>query len=142
MLRKVVQPVYTWASTRVARVPTPLRTHIEAHEAAGTDITQAIWNEYVAAQRALITTRRDRFYEELRAVFNGRFSLATTTLPDVIVGLRCLTKCLFLFCVFTMVGRRQVFPLLEPTSPFLVEVLLRWTPAQRMARLSNAQYFS
>ena len=115
--------VVATASARVNAMSGPLKQHIDRSNASGEDVTAAVWNEYITWQQELLSYRYGKFWAELREISSGKVaSFANTTYKECIIGLRVVTKCICLFLICTMVGRGTVYPLLEPTSPFMQEV--------------------
>lgn len=113
------------AALRVKSMDGPLKEHIDTHNGLGTDLTASVWQEYVAWQRKLVSQRYSKLQEEVNEITSGKaFSLGNMTYKEYIIGLRVITKCIAIFLVFTMLGRGTVFPLLEPTSPFMKQVEL------------------
>lgn len=109
----------------------PLKRHVEEHYRSGEDLCASVWREYWSYQRALLPYRWRRLSGELSYIRGGRLSLAATETKDVVLYLRAITKCLFLFLLCTVVGRRSVFPPLEPGSPFAQEIEANWQPNHR-----------
>jgi hypothetical protein len=111
------------ATLRVKSMDGPLKEHIDVHNASGADLTASVWKEYVSWQRKLVSYRYAKLQEELHEVTSGKaFSFGNMSYKEYIIGLRVITKCIAIFLMFTMLGRGTVFPLLEPTSPFLKQV--------------------
>lgn len=103
----------------------PLKQHIELADAKGEDLTIGVWQEFFEWQSRLLPFRRAKFVSEASALCSGSVtSFANATYKEYIVGMRVLTKCICLFLIFTMLGRGTVFPLIEPTSPFMEQVNL------------------
>lgn len=118
----------TSASSRLAvlgRSEPNLKQYIDACEAEGRDATEPIFREYFQWQNQLWQYRRERLWLEGETLASGKVaSMAHLCYKDAFVTLRVLTKMLWLFLVCTLLGRGTVFPLLEPTSPFLEEAAL------------------
>ncbi|CAG9568228.1 conserved hypothetical protein [Leishmania major strain Friedlin] len=125
----------------VAAMDEPLKRHIDAYAARGEDITIAVWREYVDGQRALLPYRWTKFRSEVAYLTSGQMAITDLTFADLLVFIRFLTKCLFIFIVAVMVGRRSVFPSLEPTSPFVEEIVKNWQP-NRLHGVAGAEYMA
>ncbi|AYU75954.1 hypothetical protein LdCL_050009900 [Leishmania donovani] len=125
----------------VAAMDEPLKRHIDAYAARGEDITIAVWREYVDGQRALLPYRWAKFRSEVAYLTSGQMAITDLTFADLLVFVRFLTKCLFIFIVAVMVGRRSVFPSLEPTSPFVEEIVKNWQP-NRLRGVAGAEYMA
>ncbi|KAH9588798.1 hypothetical protein LSM04_008165 [Trypanosoma melophagium] len=115
-------------SKRIDRMDEPLKRHIEQHEKSGEDLCASVWQEYWSYQKALLPYRRERLMSEISYITEGKLSLANVNMKDIILFSRAITKCLFLFIIFVIIGRRSVFPSLEPTSVFVEEVQQNWQP--------------
>ncbi|CAD2222471.1 hypothetical protein ADEAN_001001500 [Angomonas deanei] len=110
----------------VAAMTGPLKQHIDIHEKQGEDVCTLVWQEYVHAQRHLVGYRFQKFISECKYIASGEMAIATFEKTDLLLLLRWLTKCLALFLAFTLVGRRSIYPPLEPHSPFLEEAVANW----------------
>lgn len=131
LVRTLAKPftVPVAACTRhVAAMDEPLKRHIDAYEARGEDVTVAVWQEFVNGQRALLPFRWTKFQNELSYLTSGEMAITDLHFRDLLFFVRFLTKCLFIFIVSVMVGRRSIFPSLQPTSPFVEEVVRNWQP--------------
>ncbi|KAG5511412.1 hypothetical protein JKF63_07375 [Porcisia hertigi] len=126
---------------QVAAMDEPLKRHIDAYEARGEDITIAVWREYVDGQRALLPHRWEKLRSELMYLTSGEMAMSDLTFADVLILIRFLTKCLFIFIVAVMVGRRSVFPSLEPASPFVEEIVKNWQP-NHLSRVAGAEHIA
>ncbi|GET85780.1 hypothetical protein, conserved [Leishmania tarentolae] len=126
---------------QVAAMDEPLKRHIDAYEARGEDVTIAVWREYVDGQRALLPYRWAKFRNEVTYLTSGQIALTDLAFADLLLFVRFLTKCLFIFIVAVMAGRRSVFPSLEPTSPFVEEIVKNWQP-NRLRRVAGAEYMA
>ncbi|KAG8342596.1 hypothetical protein TRVL_06575 [Trypanosoma vivax] len=120
--------IATCVQKHINRMDEPLKRHIEEHNTTGEDLCANVWKEYWAHQRRLIPYRWKRFASELAYIRAGNVSVANTSLKHVILYARALIRCFFLFIVFAVVGRRSVFPPLEPDSPFVEELEKNWRP--------------
>ncbi|KEG08996.1 hypothetical protein DQ04_06031030 [Trypanosoma grayi] len=128
VLAKPFVAVVASMSRRIERMDEPLKRHIEEHEGSGEDLCASVWHEYWSYQKALLKYRQERLMSELLYLSGGKISMATAGIKDIILLSRALTKCLFLFLIFAIIGRRSVFPALEPTSVFVEEVKTNWQP--------------
>lgn len=121
--QKPLLKIVAAANLRISTLEGPLKQHIVRCDATGEDLTAAVWNEYKTCQLKLLQYRREKLWDEAAYLFSGSaFSFATLTYKDIIIGLRIATKCLALFLIFTMIARGTVFPLVEPTSPFMQQI--------------------
>ncbi|KAG5486315.1 hypothetical protein CUR178_07626 [Leishmania enriettii] len=126
---------------QVAAMDEPLKRHIDAYEARGEDITVAVWREFVDGQRALLPYRWAKLQNEVLYLTSGEMAITDLTFADVLIFARFLTKCLFIFIIAVMIGRRSVFPSLEPASPFVEEVVKNWQP-NRLRTVAGAEYIA
>jgi hypothetical protein len=122
-----VNKIEATAMERTARNPAAVLEYIATHEAAGTDAAQASTRRYMGEQRDLMFYRVSRFFDECHAIGRGEYC-RNYTVKSFVLDLRMLTKMLFLYAVFVMVGRQSVFPLLEPDSPFYLGYLTKRNP--------------
>ncbi|KAG5487054.1 hypothetical protein LSCM1_07724 [Leishmania martiniquensis] len=126
---------------QVAAMDEPLKRHIDAYEARGEDITVAVWREYVDGQRALLPYRWAKLQSEVSYLASGEMAMTDVSIADVVLFVRFLTKCVFIFIVAVMIGRRSVFPSLAPTSPFVEEIVKNWQP-NRLRRVAGAAFMA
>ncbi|KPA80819.1 putative mitochondrial hypothetical protein [Leptomonas pyrrhocoris] len=138
LVKPITVPVAACAR-KVAAMDEPLKRHIDAYEAKGEDITAAVWREYVDGQRALLSHRWAKLKNETAYLTSGQMAITDLTFADFLFFARFLTKCLFLFLVAVMVGRRSVFPPLEPTSSFVEETVRNWQP-NHLSGVAGAEY--
>ncbi|RNF05900.1 uncharacterized protein Tco025E_07703 [Trypanosoma conorhini] len=113
---------------RIERMDEPLKRHIQHHNKSGEDLCASVWREYWSYQKALLPYRKARLYSELSYIAGGTLSVVNLGVKDVVLFSRALTKCLFLFLICVILGRRSVFPSLEPTSVFVEEINRNWQP--------------
>ncbi|RNE99763.1 hypothetical protein TraAM80_08057 [Trypanosoma rangeli] len=114
--------------SRIDRMDEPLKRHIQHHNKSGEDLCASVWHEYWSYQKALLSYRKTRFFSELSYITGGTLSVASIGVKDVILFSRAFTKCLFIFIICVLIGRRSVFPSLEPTSVFVEEINKNWQP--------------
>nr|CAJ2466965.1 unnamed protein product [Leishmania braziliensis] len=126
---------------QIAAMDEPLKRHIDAYEARGEDITIAVWREYVDGQRVLLPYRWAKLRNEIAYLTSGEMAITDVSFADFLLIVRFLTKCLFIFIVAVMVGRRSVFPSLKPTSPFVEEIVKNWQP-NRLRGMAGAEYMA
>lgn len=125
---RVLNAPFAMCERRVARMGGPVKHHIDAYESRGEDLCAAVWNEYVRGQRKLLPYRVNKFTSECAHIMSGNIALATSSLRDWVLLLRFGTKCMFVFILFTMVGRRSVYPPISPRSAFVEELVRSWQP--------------
>ncbi|KAK7196397.1 hypothetical protein NESM_000576700 [Novymonas esmeraldas] len=125
----------------VAAMDEPLKRHIDAYAARGEDITTAVWREYADAQRALLPHRWTKFKGELAYLTSGEMAITELAAKDLLLFLRFLTKCLAVFLAAVMIGRRSVYPSLQPTSPFVEEIVKNWQP-NRLSRVAGTEFIA
>lgn len=131
LVRKLVKPLtlpVAICTSQVHQMDEPLKRHIDAYEQRGEDVCAAVWQEYITSQRALLQYRWKKLQQEVTYITSGQMSMVDLTAGDALQLLRFATKCLFLFLIAVMVGRRSIFPPLEPTSVFVEEVVKNWQP--------------
>ncbi|KAL7703042.1 hypothetical protein N2W54_001145 [Lotmaria passim] len=141
-VRILVKPVTVPVAACVRRVEAmdePLKRHIDAYEARGEDVTAAVWREYVEGQRALLPYRWEKLKSETSYLISGQMAYTDLFFADFLMLARFLTKCLFIFLVAVIVGRRSIFPSLEPTSPFVEEIVKNWQP-NHVSKVAGAEY--
>ncbi len=127
MLATLFRPVTALSSSVVAnatrRVNTaegPLAQHIAIARRDGTDLTEAVFPEYVTLQRELIPHRRERLRSEWNLFLQGgAVSLATFGLKEAIFTLRYGVRLVMLFMAGVLLGRQSIHPLIAPSSPFV-----------------------
>lgn len=142
LARSLVKPVTVPVAACVRRVSAmdePLKRHIDAYEAKGEDVTAAVWREYVDGQRALLPYRWEKLKNETSYLVSGQMAYTDLTFADLLIFARFLTKCLFIFIVAVIVGRRSIFPSLQPTSPFVEEIVKNWQP-NRVKSVAGATF--
>lgn len=142
LVRTLVKPVTVPVAAcvrRVAAMDEPLKRHIDAYEAKGEDITAAVWQEYVEGQRALLPYRWEKLKSEASYITSGQMAYTDLSFADMLIFARFLTKCLFIFIVAVIVGRRSIFPSLQPESPFVEEIVKNWQP-NRLSGVAGAAY--
>lgn len=142
LVRTLVKPVTVPVAAcvrRVAEMDEPLKRHIDAYEAKGEDITAAVWREYFEGQRALLPYRWEKLKNETSYLVSGQMAYTDLSFADVLIFARFLTKCLFLFIVAVIVGRRSIFPPLQPESPFVEEIVKNWQP-NHISGVAGAAY--
>nr|CCC91792.1 conserved hypothetical protein [Trypanosoma congolense IL3000] len=126
MLRKAITKPFTTVvlsmSRKIDHMDEPLKHHIEEHYRSGEDLCANVWQEYWSYQRRLLSYRWKRLSNEMTYIREGNISMAVIDVKGAILCVRVLTKCLFLFLIFTILGRRSVFPTLDPDSPFVEEL--------------------
>lgn len=127
LCKPVTVPVAACAS-RVAAMDEPLKRHIDACTETGEDICDKVWREYFSSQRRLVPYRVKQFWHEVAYLGSGQLGVATLSFHDAVIFARYATKCLLIFIIAVMVGRRSVYPSLEPTSPFAEEIVKNWQP--------------
>ncbi|KAF8303189.1 hypothetical protein TcYC6_0041960 [Trypanosoma cruzi] len=120
---------------RIDLMDEPLKRHIQHHNNSGEDLCASVWHEYWSYQKALLPYRKTRLLSELSYMARGKISLASMGVKDIILFSRVLTKCLFLFIIFVIIGRRSVFPSLEPNSVFVQEINTNWQPNHKRGLL-------
>ena len=113
-----ISRVYGIAERRVAVIEGPLAQHIRQHQAAGTDLTQAVNREFVANWSALWPYRRARFWREVALIREGGvISMATIGFVDALMIAKAATRCLACYMLGVMAVRGSVLPLMAPDSP-------------------------
>ncbi|KPI83090.1 hypothetical protein ABL78_7890 [Leptomonas seymouri] len=138
LVKPITVPVAACAR-RVAAMDEPLKRHIDACEAAGEDVTAAVWREYVDGQRALLPYRLEKLRDEASYITSGRMAYTDLSFADMVIFARFLTKCLLIFIIAVLVGRRSIFPPLQPESPFVEEIVKNWQP-NRLSAVAGAEY--
>ena len=134
VISTIVKPWTALVASSVARIqkmPEPLRGQVDAHRNSGEDLTASVFREYATAQKELMGYRWTRLKLELEHVTTGGVALATITRRDLFWYSRALVRCVFLFLLFTFVGRGSVFPLLRPDSPLVASLDSLMTPNDR-----------
>lgn len=129
MIRTLAKPITVPVAAcvgRVARMDEPLKRHIDAAEATGDDVCAQVWREYVSWQVKLLPYRWHKLQMELDQLTSGKMPISELTFSDFILFAKFATTCLFLFLVGVMVGRRSVFPSIQPGSPFTEEIVKNW----------------
>ena len=110
--------LYRLCAQRVAMREGPIAEHISNHNAAGTDVAAAVWNEYKGNCRALFSYRRRRFAEEVAQLRSGGVvSLATFGLKDAVTCVNFFARLLACYMAGIMVGRDSILPPMSPGSP-------------------------
>lgn len=110
------------ATRRVNVAEGPLAAHIAKHKAGGTDLTEAVFWEYIQAQQLLFRGRLAQLKLEWATLRQGGTQISWVTLgpKDILSFLRFwVIRPLFVYMAAVMVGRWSMYPLLQPGSPFI-----------------------
>lgn len=109
------------AVAKSAAAPAGIKAQVAAHNVAGTDFAtttaQHIWKN----RSSIFWYRVERVFIEGRAVASGEY-FKGYNYKLAIVDAHFLTRFIFCFIVGVMVGRKQVFPFVTPSSPYALEM--------------------
>ncbi|CCW69062.1 unnamed protein product [Phytomonas sp. Hart1] len=125
-LTKPITVPVAMCARNVAKMDEALKRHITAYEATGRDVCEGVWREYISWQIRLLPYRFNKLKAECRGLVSGDYPLSGVGFKDFVSLARFATNCLVIFIVSVMVARYSIFPLLEPDSPFVEEVLNSW----------------
>ncbi|CCW61346.1 unnamed protein product [Phytomonas sp. EM1] len=125
LAKPIIVPV-SMCARNVAKMDEALKRHIIAYEASGRDVCRDVWYEYISWQIRIIPYRFKKLTAECRSLVSGDYPLSGVSCKDFISIARFATNCLMIFISFVMLGRCSIFPLLEPGSPFVEEIINSW----------------
>ncbi|KAG8342929.1 hypothetical protein ERJ75_000379000 [Trypanosoma vivax] len=124
--KKVIEPFCRLASKLQARSSLKLASADETilkviaeHNANGTDAAASSTKRYMTEQKQLFHYRVVRFFDECHYLASGNY-FRTYTKANFILDVRFVTKVFFLFIVGTLVGRKSIFPPIDPDSPLVL----------------------
>ncbi|KNH08985.1 hypothetical protein XU18_0663 [Perkinsela sp. CCAP 1560/4] len=112
--------IYRRAVNSTQCLPKEIQTTVEEYQFNGKDFTADLSRKYWSLQTMLFYERVGKLKRELFAILTSRPS--EYNYKHVILFLRWMLRCLFLFIVGMIVGRQSIHPLVLPSSPFAFEL--------------------
>jgi hypothetical protein len=110
--------VHTSAVKKLAFAEPEFTAQIAAHDAQGTDLAAFTTRNFIAQQFKLVPYRIVRMKDEFKELKTGN-CCKDIGIKCVVVEARFLARLVALFMLCVMGARNSMFPLLEPTSPFI-----------------------
>ncbi|CAD2221428.1 hypothetical protein AGDE_04513 [Angomonas deanei] len=103
------------------------QAYLSQYAASGQDAAAASTARFITEQKALLSYRVVRLFEESRYVFSGAH-FKNYNLAKGLDDLRFLTTLLFVFIIFVIFGRQTVYPPIRPDSPFALALQHKTNP--------------